>query len=153
MIKELLLKKGWAGKTISRAETVTRLNPLVERHIKLNLLYDSATRRVSDPAVREALAASQKIARANVGKLAETIFSSGGSAYSGVDLDPNAEYPGMEPDSMFNTLTDAETAFRDAVLDERKVEHQMRTRAILGVVAASSAERLEMLAGLQRDKR
>lgn len=153
MIKELLLKKGWAGKTISRAETVARLNPLIERHIRLNYLYAFAAREHGDPATRDALGASQKIARINVGKIAETIYSCGGKAYTGVDLEPNSVDLGMDPDAMLAVLAEAETQFRDAVLDEEKVEHQMRTRAILGVVSTSSSARLDMLRDLKRDRR
>jgi hypothetical protein len=153
MIKELLLKKGWAGKTISRAETVARLNPLIERHIRLNHLYAFAAREHGDQATREALAASQKIARTNVGKIAETIYSCGGTAYTGVDLEPDGANLGTDPEAMLATLSEAEQQFLDAVLDEEKVEHQMRTRAILGVVASSSSARLEILRGLKRDRR
>ena len=153
MIKELLLKKGWAGKTISRAETVARLNPLIERHILLNHLYAFAAREHGDQATREALAASQKIARTNVGKIAETIYSCGGAAYTGVDLEPDGANLGADPEAMLATLAEGEQKFLDAVLDEEKVEHQMRTRAILGVVAASSSARLEMLRSLKRDRR
>ena len=40
-IKSTILKKGWAGKTISREETVQKLNPLIEAHVALNHAYTS----------------------------------------------------------------------------------------------------------------
>lgn len=153
MIKELLLKKGWAGKTISRPETVERLNPILREHILLNREYDHAIRNHPDHSTREALGESQKIARADAGKLAETIYSSGGVAYTGVELDPDDARLAIGNTDLLGALGEFESAFGKLVEGEKNIEHQMRTRAILGVVLASSDARLALLNELQRDAR
>ena len=43
-LKAAILKKGWAGRTLSRAETARRLNPLIKAHMALNHAYDCAAR-------------------------------------------------------------------------------------------------------------
>ena len=58
MIKELLLQKGWAGKTISRSETVERMNPLIREFITLNHHYDAFIGSLPTGGFRDALAAA-----------------------------------------------------------------------------------------------
>lgn len=145
-IKELLLGRGWAGKTISRSETVDRLNPLVRQHIELNHYYRAAIRSHSEPAVREALERVQKTARADVGKLSETIHSCGGTPYNGTDLKAEDFSLDGSDAALLSELQDLEQDFRDAVAHERdNVEHQMRTRGVLEAVRSNSTERLELL--------
>ena len=153
-IKELLLGRGWAGKTISRAETVEHLNPLIRQHMELNHHYRSAIRSHSDSAVVEALERVQKTARADVGKLSETIHSCGGTPHNGTDLDPGDFDLGDDDLQMLTQLQAVETEFRDAIVHERKnVEHQMRTRGILEALTSNSEERLELLEDLiEREK-
>ncbi|MFP4229080.1 MAG: hypothetical protein ACLFTE_09665 [Salinivenus sp.] len=148
-IKELLLGRGWAGKTISRSETVDRLNPLIRQHIELNYYYRGVIRDADDPAVAEALERVQKTARADVGKLSETIHSCGGTPYNGTDLEPeDFSLDGDQTDPLAQ-LQEMEQSFRDAVVHERKnVEHQMRTRGILEALRSNSTERLELLDAL-----
>ena len=90
MLKDLLLQKGWAGKTISRAETVDRVNPVIHRLIALNQHYDAFLRSSQGEGLDAQLASLQKTARADVGKLAETVFSCGGTPYNGTDLEPKS---------------------------------------------------------------
>ena len=148
-VKELLLGRGWAGKTISRSETVEHLNPLIRQHIELNHYYRAAVRDHGDPAVVEALQRVQKTARADVGKLTETIHSCGGTPYNGTDLEEDdfeLEGTGTE---MLRTLQEKECAFQDTLVHERKnVEHQMRTRGILEALTSNSKERLTLLEDL-----
>jgi len=153
MIKELLLKKGWAGKTITRAETAERLNPILREHILLNREYDHAIRNHPDHSAREALGESQKVARADAGKIAETIYSCGGVAYTGVELDPDDARLAIGNTDLLDALEEFESAFGELVGAEKHVEHQMRTRAILGVVLASSETRVGLLRELQRGAR
>ena len=150
-LKELLLGRGWAGKTISREETVERINPLIEQHIKLNHYYRAASRSHSNAEVSRRLEDLLKTARTDVGKLSETVFSAGGSAYNGTDLEPEDFDLGDEDAEMLSTLRDLEKDFHEAVTHERnEVEHQMRTRAILEVVQGNSNERLDTLETLHR---
>lgn len=148
-IKEALLQRGWAGKTISRAETAERLNPLIHQLLKLNHNYQYVIRSHSDSAVCEALKRVQKASRADVGKLSETVLSCGASPENGTDLEPQDFNLGNDEIEMLYQLEDLETEFNEAVTDERQnVEHQMRTRAILEAVKSNSTERLELLGDL-----
>ena len=153
IIKEAFLQKGWAGKTISRAETVERLNPHIERHIRLNNDYSYVIKSHPSDDVRSRLDATQKIARANVGKLSETVYSCGGVAYTGVDLDPADVDLGSDPQAMLQALHRAEDELISALEAESETEHQMRTRAIIGVALNSATERKSMLEELLRQGR
>ena len=150
-IAEALLGKGWMGRTISREETVEHLNPLVEAHIKLNHAYRAVSRVAEDPRVEEALESLLKTARADVGKLSETIFSAGGSAYNGTDLEPEDFDLGPDLDTSLPKLIEQEETFQGDVKTERNdVEHQMRTRAILELVRDNSQERLSVIKRIQK---
>lgn len=145
-IKEAILQRGWAGNTISRAETVERLNPLILQLLKLNHNYEYVIRTHSDTAVCEALKRVQKAARADVGKLSETVLSCGGSPENGTNLEPEDFNLGTDELEMLSQLEDLETEFNQAVTHERQdVEHQMRTRGILEAVKSNSTERIELL--------
>jgi len=148
-IKEALLGRGWAGKTISRAETVERLNPLLLQFLNLNHYYQSAIRTHSDRAVTEALQRVQKTARADVGKLSESILSAGGTPENGTDLEPE-DFTLTDDDlGMLERLKDLETDFNDSITHERReIEHQMRTRGILEALKSNSTERLDLLGDL-----
>jgi len=145
-IKEALLGRGWAGKTISRAETVERLNPLIRQYMELNRSYRRAIQSLAESPVSEAFERLQKTARADVAKLSETIHSCGGTPYNGTDLDTEDVHLGTDPVELLSELKERETAFRDAVVHQRKnVEHQMRTRGVLEALRSNSEERLDFL--------
>lgn len=150
MIKELLLQKGWAGKTISRTETVERINPIIRHFVALNRSYDALIASLADGTLRENLDTVQKTARMDVGKLAETVFSCGGTAYSGTDLEPDEFVAGGDQGAAIRKLIDMESAFIDLVDAESAIEHQMRTRAILGVVKTNAEDRLGILKDASR---
>jgi len=152
-LKELLLGRGWAGRTISREQTVERINPLIEQQIRLNHAYRAVVRSHSRPTVTEALEDVLKTARTDVAKLSEVVFSAGGSAYNGTDLEPEDFDLGDDDRTMLDTLRDREVDFQEAVAYERnEVEHQMRTRAILEVVKGNSDERLDRIDTLLRNQ-
>jgi hypothetical protein len=149
-IKEALLNRGWAGKTMSRSETVERLNPLIEQHIRLNHHYGAAIRHCDDDRVVDVLERLQKTARADVGKLSETVFSCGGTAYNGTDLSPDDFSLTGSLSDLFKELHDLETDFNEALAHELDLEHQMRTRGVLEAVKSNSQDRLNALSALQR---
>lgn len=153
-LKDLLLGKGWAGTTISRDETIERLNPLIQQFMEINQSYRAVIRTHDDPSVVQALEDLQKTARTDVGKLSETVLSCGGAAYNGTDLDPeDFDVDGDGAEMVFH-LQDLEDAFQDALETElNDVEHQMRTRAILNVVLTNSEQRLDTLRSLTRGAR
>ena len=147
------LNKGGAGASISRQETVERLNPLIRQHYVLNHGYDHAIRTLRDRGLAERLEEMQWWARADIGKLAETVFSAGGTAYNGTDLEPDHFNLGDDEDELLFQLRDLESNFLDQVLAEGDVEHHIRTRAVLDNVRAHSEERLALLKDLTRRRR
>jgi hypothetical protein len=144
-LKELIFNKGGIGKSLSRQETVERINPLIREHIALNHQYNYVIRTIGDPEVAERLEQFQKIARVDVGKLAEVVFSAGGTAYSGVDMEPDDFNLGNDPAEMIRRLLEAEQRFLQQVADELTLNHQIRTKATLNLVRQHSQERLHYL--------
>jgi hypothetical protein len=140
-IKDLLLNKGWAGRTIDRNETIDRVNPIIMDLTGLMHFYEDAATRLDDAAAEE-IHAALKTMRGDIGKLCETVFSAGGVAYSGTDIEPGALTLGSSP---FEELADRERAFCASVVEEVDIEHQMRTRAVLAVAGSNGAHRLKML--------
>lgn len=144
-LKDLIFQKGGIGVSMSREETVERLNPLIEQHMKLNHAYNDAIARLSDRTIADELATQQRTARMDVGKLMETVLSAGGLAYSGTDLEPGDVHTGDGDDEMLFTLRDQEEAFLKMVSDASSPDHQMRSKAILGVVENNSRQRFSVL--------
>ena len=149
-LKELIFNKGGIGKSLSRQETVERINPLIREHIALNHQHDYVIRTIGDAEIAERLEQFQKIARVDVGKLAEVVFSAGGTAYSGVDMEPDDFNLGTDPAEMIHRLLEAEQRFLQLVNDELKLNHQIRTKATLNLVRQHSEERLRYLQEVAR---
>lgn len=149
-LKRAFLNRGWAGHTISRQETIERLNPLIKMHHELNHAYQYAINHVSNIEVAGKLEALLKIARADIGKLSESVLSAGGASYSGVDLEAEDFQLAGEEGSMLHEIKDREEAFHQHLSDELAVSHQIRTQAILSVVQSNSAARHEYLRGIAR---
>ncbi len=138
-LKELFLNKGGAGVSMSRRDTVERLNPLLRRAYELLYLWRAAA-DASDRGAAERLEAMLKTQRADIGKLAETVLSCGGAPYNGAGLRDDA------PEGAAR-LQNAEEGFRALLKDELKQNHQIRTRAVLNVLADNSDARLDYLRG------
>lgn len=150
-IKEALLGRGWAGQTLSRAETAERLNQLIEHQSKLNRKYSYVIRNYDDSRVVDVLERLQKTSRVDVAKLSETVLSCGGTPYSGTDLTPSDFDLGEDDLAMLRQLDELETHFHDALAHEiDEVEHQMRTRGVLEAIKSNSADRLNALEALIR---
>lgn len=152
-VKAALLKKGWMGRTISRSETVERINLLIRRHMALNHAYQGVADTAGDADVASAIAAQQKASRLDVDKLMETVFSAGGVAYNGVDMEPGDYVPEGDTATALRTLKDHEAAFMQAVQRESEIEHHMRTRAVLERLLKSSQTRISLLLKLARSHR
>ncbi len=144
----LIFNRGGFGPSMSRSETIEHINPIVEQHVRLNRSYNQVIDALSDNEVADRLRALQKTARADVGKLSETVLSAGGTAYNGTDLRGVTFDLGETDTDMLFALRDREQALHDAVTDDLDANHQMRTRAILEVVQGNSAERLDFLKGV-----
>ena len=146
-LKEALLNKGWAGRTLSRAETAERLNPLIKQHMALNHYHNYAINNLSkdEQEIADDLATFQKVARVDVGKLMETVFSCGGVAYNGVDMEPEDFKLGNEDNKMLFQLLDLEHEFLNTLAEEVTLNHQIRTKAILNILLTNSQDRLHYL--------
>ena len=140
-IKDLLLNKGWAGRTIDRKDTIDRVNPVIMDLTGLMHFYEDAAERLGGAAGEE-IHAALKTLRGDIGKLCETVYSAGGVAYSGTDIEPGSL---KLSESLFEDLAERERAFCASIVEEAEVEHQMRTRAVLAVTGSNGANRLKML--------
>jgi hypothetical protein len=140
-----LLNRGGAGFSISREETIERMRPHVARGLDLLRLYSAVLPAAEDREIAHRLAPLMPFFRTELGKLYETIFSAGGTAPTGVDIDFEAALGEISRDPA-GFLTAAERDFGRGVRDEiDAVHHQERTRAILKSVAAGSNGRLDVL--------
>ena len=148
----LIFNRGGFGQSMSRAETIEHVNPILEQHVRLNRSYNQVIDTLSDDDIVDELRAFQKTARADAGKLSETILSAGGTAYNGTDLRGVTFDLGETETDMLFALRDREQALHDAVMDDLDENHQMRTRAILEVVQGNSAERLDYLKGVTKSR-
>lgn len=148
-----ILNKGGAGHYISREASVERLLPIVADQLGLLRDYDYVAKRM------EASGARQKMEevvlpniRTELNKLYETVFSLGGSAPTGAELDWKASGLDGSDGEMVGELLARDKALGDTLREEMEaVHHQERTRAIIGHNAAKSADRINMLRGLRAD--
>lgn len=152
-LKDAFLNKGWAGKTLSRQETSERINPLIRRHYEINHQYEHAIRTIEDREAVQMMNTHQKTARADVGKLSETVLSAGYPSYNGVDLEPSDFEIGADDYEIIQKLLESEREFEQALSEELQLEHQIRTRAVLSVVRENSRARVEFLRGLETNFR
>lgn len=150
--KDLFLQKGWAGKTLSRQETIELVNPLLRRHHELNHCYNHLIGHLSDREAATQLEEQMVTARADVAKLSETVLSAGGISYNGTDLEPGTFDLGPDELEMLQQVRTREEDLQDALSEELdRGNHQMRTRAILSVVQTNSQRRLDFLSQLTRE--
>ena len=140
-----ILNRGGAGFSISRQETADRLRPHVARGLDLLRIYSALLPRVEDREIAHRITPLMPFFRTELGKLYESIFSAGGTAPTGVDVDFEAGIDDAARDPV-GILVLAEREFGRAVSDEiDAVHHQERTRAILKAVAAGSNGRMDVL--------
>ena len=142
-IKSALLRKGWAGKTISRKETAEKLNPLIEAHVKLKLSYANLLPLLASDSERQELEFLLKTLRLDVGKLKELVFSCGETAFNGTSLEPESfKLTGDDP---LSYLRECEHIFREQLDAEHPVQHQIRTEAVLARLRKNSDTRLSFI--------
>ena len=144
-IKEVLLQKGWAGRTIDRAETIERINPMIRTMTELMHLYIAATESTTRPELRQAIEESLRTLRMDIGKMCEIVFSCGGVAYSGTELETDDFRLG---DGLSAAIETKEQELREAIEVQAKAEHQMRSRAILLNVDNNQKTRMNAVRGL-----
>lgn len=148
-----ILNKGGAGASISRSDTILRLEPIMRALSEINLYYDTVARTASHEDISGELDRMQRISLMDAGKLSESVLSAGGVPYNATDLEPeNYKLEGAD-DEMLEVLRERERTFLDEVDAEMKVRHHIRTRAILMNVQTHSQERLNYLDGRLRELR
>lgn len=142
-LKSALLRKGWAGKTISRDETAARLNPLIQSNVELNHAYSSLLPLLSSEEQQQQLESILKVLRLDAGKLMELVFSCGATAFNGTSLEPESFK--LASDHPLSDLRTREDAFQELLEAERPIEHQIRTEAVLSRLRENSEVRLGFL--------
>ncbi|MCY3999189.1 MAG: hypothetical protein OXF84_00060 [Bacteroidetes bacterium] len=142
-IKSAILKKGWAGKTLSRQETAHRLNPLIEAHVKLKHSYSSLVAHLASEEPLQELEVILKTQRLDIGKLKELVFSCGETAFNGTSLEP--ESFSLTVSSPIAELRGLENEVRELLDAERPIEHQLRSEAVLTRLRTNSDARLSFL--------
>ena len=81
----------------------------------------------------------------------ETVFSCGAAAFNGTEMEPEQF---VLPDGKeFTALRNQEEAFLVQLQEEKTLEHQLRTEAVLNCLTRSSQMRLEFLRACIRDNR
>ena len=140
-VKSAILKKGWAGRTLSREATVAELDSVLQQHLTLQAAYSRAAEGCQDAGQLKELGQIGKRARLDAGKLAETILSCGGCPARESNHGKHHSVP---------EIADMERAFAEVLRRQRNLEHQMRTRAVLTRLAESSEERLVFIRGMVR---
>ena len=141
-----LLNKGGAGHYISREETAERLVPLITQHNRLLQAYGYTLPRLRHDHARQRIEALMSDLRLHLAKLDEAVYSAGGKAPLGTDLEPGETGRGATDAEMLFHVLGLERSYHAALTDEvDAVHHQERTRAILGHLARGSGERLETL--------
>lgn len=144
-IKELILQKGWAGRTIDRAETIERINPMIQTMTELMHLYMAAAENTANTDLGQRIDASLRTLRMDIGKMCEIVFSCGGVAYSGTDLD-TADF--RLGNGLPGAIESKEQELRTALETQESVEHHMRSRAILLNVDTNQKTRMNDVRGL-----
>lgn len=140
-LKELVLKQGWAGRTLSRSETIERINPIIGEMNELMYAYTAALDE-AEPSVRAEIEPGLKKLRADIGKLMEIVFSCGGTPPNGTDLETDQFEYGSQA---LRRLSEREDGLSGTLKGELDLEHEMHTRAVLSVVAANLEERRRVL--------
>lgn len=138
-LKDIILNKGWAGRTISRPETVARLNPHIQSMSTLLLAYDIIGGSADESRGGDDLDEQLRILRMDIGKFSETIASAGGVAHRSPDA------AAAQQVHSWSDVLRAEQSLLSALDEENDIEHQMRTRAILAVVSGNTETRLRIL--------
>jgi hypothetical protein len=150
-MKDLIFQKGGIGRALNRTDSISRLNPVLRTHHELNYTYDAAIARLDGGEIAGRLSALQRYARADAGKISESVLSLGGVPESGVDMEPNSFDAGSNHNEIIDRLIDLESRFIDDIDAESKVDHQMRTRAILSATRKNARERLDYLKSVKND--
>ena len=145
-----VLNKGGAGRYISREESVERLQPIVASQLHLLRAYDHASKRLADGSVRQRF---EEVILPNIrtelNKLYETVFSLGGAAPTGSEMDWTAADLDGDDETLLKTLLERDREFGRQLSEEMDgVHHQERTRAILGHNASKAEDRQTLLRSL-----
>ena len=149
-----ILNKGGAGKSLTRAESVDYLNPLVGTHNELIFAYESVIRSLDDRGTADLLEEQQPRIRTDVQKLDEMVLSHGGTPPNGTDLEVEDFDLGEDDADQFEELLRREESYNAAVRSEYEREepkpHGIRTLATLENVLRNSDARLDLLEELVR---
>lgn len=140
-----IFNRGGIGRSMSREESVDVFNPLIRQHQRLLHAYDAALRTLGDRDLADRINGEMNRARTDLAKLKETVFSLGGDAPNGTDLDPNVDLGRTDAD-VVHALDDRERAYRDALEEAlARTDLHLRSTAVLENVAKGSKARIDVL--------
>lgn len=142
-IKSALLKKGWAGKTLTRKKTAERLNPLIEAHVKLKHAYANLSPHLELDSEQKKLELILKTLRLDIGKLKELVFSCGATAFNGTSLEPESFK--LTGDGPLADMRRREYEVRELLDAEHPIQHQIRSEAVLARLRENSDARLSFV--------
>ncbi len=108
-------------------------------------LYMAAAENTANADLGQRIDASLRTLRMDIGKMCEIVFSCGGVAYSGTDLD-TADF--RLGNALSGAIESKEQELRTALEAQESVEHQMRSRAILLNVDTNQKTRMNAVRGL-----
>jgi hypothetical protein len=144
-----LLNRGGAGKSMTRHETGERLSGLIQQLIQVVAGYDRLA-GLFEESQRQRIEERQRHSRSEIAKISELILSTG--AVPPRELSGDAVLPSADSAvEALEALMEVERTFAGAVKDERKLPHQLRTRALLEELSSNTEKRIDMLHRISTD--
>ena len=144
-----LLNKGGAGKSISRSETANRLCDLLQQYNRLMFTYDAAINKTGDAELATRLDGINHGVRDDVAKWSELILSNGIAPPLGTDIETAEIEAEEEWSDVISVLVSREEAFSGSLKDEKRVNHGLRTVALLDNTSTNTKSRLSRLEELK----
>lgn len=144
MLNPVLNKGGW-GLSLTRADSVETLQPILRAHYQLLNAYEFARQQAGN-GFPDRVESALRTFRTDIGKISETILSFGGAPYNGTDIEPGATGDTeATPAQRIENLEAAERDLNDGLEASMNVPQQIRTLATLKLLRNHSNDRLAIL--------
>lgn len=149
MLNPVLNKGGW-GLTLSRADSVETLQPILRAHYQQLSAYEFARQQAGN-GFPDRVEGALRVLRTDIGKIAETILSFGGTPYNGTDIEPGATGDtSATPAQRIDRLEEAERDLHGQLEDAMNRPQQIRTLSTLKLLRNHCDERLTILRDASR---
>ena len=144
MLNPVLNKGGW-GLSLTRADSVETLQPILRAHYKMLNAYEFARQQAGN-GFPDRVEGSLRTLRTDIGKIAETILSFGGTPYNGTDIEPGATGDtSASPAQRIERLEETERDLYGLLENGMNVPQQIRTLSTLKLLRNHSDERISVL--------